>query len=99
MRARAYHKIKQFKEAKQDYEMTLQISPEPIAYRALGTFAYEEGDYERAIGYLEKFQAIRPFKDEDVSRMLATCYNSTGKEEKAIPYNRHLKHLSYLKRK
>ncbi len=99
LRARAYHKIKQFKEAKQDYEMTLQISPEPIAYRALGTFAYEEGDYERAIGYLEKFQAIRPFKDEDVSRMLATCYNSTGKEEKAIPYNRHLKHLSYLKRK
>ncbi|MDE5630380.1 MAG: tetratricopeptide repeat protein, partial [Bacilli bacterium] len=96
LRARAYEKLKRIEEAKADYQKALQISPEPLALRALGKYAYEEGDYERAIYYLEKFQAIRPFKDEKVSRMLVTSYNSTGKEEKSLPFNRHLKHLNYI---
>lgn len=99
LRARAYEKIKQFKNAKDDYKKALQISPDPVAYQALGTYSYEEGDYDRTIFYLEKFQAIRPFKSEAVSRMLATSYNSTGQKEKSAPFNRHLKHLYYTKKK
>lgn len=99
LRARAYEKIKQFKSAKNDYKKALQISPDPVAYQALGTYSYEEGDYDRTIFYLEKFQAIRPFKSEAVSRMLATSYNSTGQKEKSAPFNRHLNHLYYTKKK
>lgn len=99
LRARAYEKLKQIKEAKIDYKKTLQISPDPTAFMALGKFAYQEGDYERAINFLEQFQAIRPFKDGNVSRMLVTCYNSTGQRDKSVPYNRHLKYLHYANKK
>lgn len=97
LRARAYEKLKKEKEAKADYKKALTIAPDPISFFSLGKYAYEVGDYERAINYLEKFHAIRPFKSTDASRMLATSYNSIGQKEKSVPFNRHLEHMSYVK--
>lgn len=98
LRARAYEKLNKEKEAKADYKKALAIAPDPISYFSLGKYAYEVGDYERAIYYLEKFHAIRPYKSVDASRMLATSYNSTGQKEKSVPFNRHLEHMSYIKK-
>ncbi len=98
LRAKAYAKLKKDKEAKADYMKAQSIMKNPESLYALGEYAFNNGDYEKALRYLEPFQAIRPFKWGKVSRMLAICYNSMGEREKAIPYNNHLKHLSYIKK-
>ncbi len=98
LRARAYELLKEDELAKADYQKALSISDDPRCLYSLGRYAFAEGDYEKSVRYLESYQAIRPFKSENVSQMLATCYNSIGEKEKALPYDKHLKHMSYLKK-
>ncbi len=77
-----------------DYTGILEIAPELIKsapkdrsteiYRFIGDAYYNQGNYEEALSYLEKYAATAKVSEREDKYQLGYCYYKTGNIDKAI---------------
>ncbi len=77
-----------------DYNGILEIAPDLIKsapkdrsveiYRFIGDALYNQGNYEEALSYLEKYAASAKVSEREDKYQLGYCYYKTGNIDKAI---------------
>lgn len=81
MRAKAYNALRYYELSMADYQRVLDINETPQALAKLATWNYRCGNYELAKEYIDRFNAIRPYKSKMMYYYLSNIYQFMGDME------------------
>lgn len=87
LRGRAYEFLRDFEQARINYEAACSLSKEPNALYRLGKLALYRSDYDGAYAYLKDYQMRRPYLNYDAVRSLVECEEKIG----SVKDSKHMK--------
>lgn len=90
LRGRAYEFLKDFNQAKSDYEKAIEISKEPNALFRLGRLAMYRGEYDNSLAYLTQMGERRTFINLKLMKYLTETYESLEDVENATKYQKRM---------